>query len=134
MSDATETTLIGLGTLGGLAAFAGCFVQFFQTTPGSLVNPGVGRPGWYLLVPIFVGLGTLGMFTPRRWRNAFGALPLAAVAMALGKATGFGFASSSGLGFYLIALGGLVLTLVWFVFFVAPARGLDEDRKRPTGR
>ena len=127
MADRIETALIGFGALGGVIAFIGCFVHFFRLLPGSLASaPPFGgspvrplSPSWLFLAPLFIGLATLGMFAPRRWRRIFGVFPLAGTAMALATVSWVRY-DGGGVGFYMVTIGGALLTLAWMGLMIAP--------------
>jgi hypothetical protein len=112
----------GVGLVAGIVAFVGYFVDFFAGSGNALSQAGSSwyGDGWYVWVPIFVGLATVGLFLPRIGL-VFSGFAMGALGIALGirgtvnqvttalRQPGPGYAA----GFWMIVIGSALLTLAW---------------------
>lgn len=139
--DSRRMPWVVLGLIGGIAGFVGGFVQFFSGDSTSLVNGSsgwyyfvpilLGLATLALFVPrlgalavalplgaVGIAVGTQGTVnaldfgkTVSEILNRLGSGNGAGIGQAIGKAFHSAFSPSA--GFYLIVLGGLLLTLAW---------------------
>lgn len=102
-----------LGIAAGAVGFAGFWVNFFSTGGSSLAS---ASSGWFDLVPIFLGLGVIGLLMPRM-NYFFSGLPLISLGITFGMRgfiSGLGVGGSRlgyGPGFWMICIGAGVCTL-----------------------
>jgi hypothetical protein len=106
--------LVLIGLAGGAIGFWGFFVNFFHRPNTGLYSVG---SVWFDLIPIFIGIGLIGLAMPG-WLTAFtSGLPLLAMGIVfgihgtLGGGVVAGLGASWGYGFYMISAGSGILTL-----------------------
>lgn len=116
---------VAVGLAAGIVGFIGFFLDFFSVANTSL---SALSSGWFDLVPIFIGIGTLALLVPRA--RMFSTLSLVGLGIAFGlrgifaatlHAAGTSI-PSFGVGFWMITVGSAVLALVGFALQVASPR------------
>lgn len=112
-----------VGVIAGGVGFAGFWVNFFSSGDSTLAS---ASSGWFDLVPIFIGLGVIGLFMPRL-NYFFSGLPLISLGVVFGMRgfiSGLGrlFGAAGGRlgygpGFWMICFGAGILTLaaLWII-------------------
>jgi hypothetical protein len=116
-----------VGLIAGVVGFVGFFLNFFAGSNNSLAS---ASSAWYDMVPIFIGLSTLGLLVPRLGL-VFSGFAMGGLGIALGirgtidqvtqalRQPGPGY----DIGFWMITIGAGVLTLAWIAI-------LARDRQR----
>jgi hypothetical protein len=108
--------LVLIGLAGGAIGFWGFFVNLVHKPNTGLYSVG---SVWFDLIPIFIGIGVIGLAMPG-WLTAFtSGLPLLAMGIVFGihgilggvVVGGQGLGTSWGYGFYMISAGSGILTL-----------------------
>ena len=109
-----RVVLVLIGLAGGAIGFWGFFVNLFHKPNTGLYSVG---SVWFDLIPIFIGIGVIGLAMPG-WLTAFtSGLPLLAMGIVfgihgiLGGGVVGGLGASWGYGFYMISVGSGILTL-----------------------
>ena len=107
--------LVLIGLAGGAIGFWGFFVNFFHQPNTALYS---SSTVWFDLIPIFIGIGAIGLAMPGGLRAFTSGLPLLSMGIVFGihgVFVGFtrpGFRGPSwGYGFYMISVGSGILTL-----------------------
>ncbi len=132
--------LILIGVAGGVVGFWGYFVNFVNYPHHPHTGLYLNSSVWFDLIPISIGLGTIGLALPRALRVFTSGLPLLAMGIAFSIRGIFGdlitnpFVSSWGYGFYMISVGSGVVTLASLLLVATSAQQMvvrragDEDR------
>jgi hypothetical protein len=106
--------LVLIGLAGGAIGFWGFFVNLFHKPDTALYR---ASSGWFDLVPIFIGIGTIGLAMPGGLKALTSGLPLLSMGIVFGihgfiggliRAVG---GPSWGYGFYMISVGSGILTV-----------------------
>jgi hypothetical protein len=106
--------LVLIGLVGGVIGFWGFFVNFFHQPNTGLYS---ASSIWFDLIPIFIGLGVIGLALPGGLKVFTSGLPLLSMGIVFGIHGIFGGLVSDarepswGYGFYMISVGSGVLTL-----------------------
>jgi hypothetical protein len=106
--------LVVIGLAGGAIGFWGFFVNFFHQPNTGLYN---ANSVWFDLIPIFIGIGAIGLALPGGLKAFTSGLPLLSMGIVFGIHGIFGTIAHAGAplswghGFYMISIGSGVLTL-----------------------
>lgn len=103
-----------IGLAGGTIGFWGFFVNFFHQPNTGLYS---ASSVWFDLIPIFIGIGAIGLALPGGLKAFTSGLPLLSMGIVFGIHGIFGTIThggpllSWGYGFYMISIGSGILTL-----------------------
>ncbi len=107
--------LVFIGLAGGAIGFWGFFVNFFHQPNTGLYS---ASTVWFDLIPIFIGIGAIGLAMPGALRAFTSGLPLLSMGIVFGIHGVFvgsvpprDRGPSWGYGFYMISVGSAILTL-----------------------
>ena len=123
--------LVLVGLAGGAIGFWGFFVNFFHQPNTGLYS---ASSVWFDLIPIFIGIGAIGLAMPGGLRAFTSGLPLLSMGIVFGihgvfvGLTRGALRPSSGYGFYMISVGSGILT---FASLSLVALWLRDVSRRP---